>query len=349
MTFAEGSTASGEEVSTELARSINLIDLFCQLEQDGTITIDTTNFQFIEYDGLTTDKMDAGSSHVQQNVTANLVALDVDNRDGTYTAAQAINMSVTFDATNDEEDFLDSGNTQSGSSYCRLTHKTSYRDGSVTIKLANWGATGGTAGNYTDTMRFTWAGITITRAQTSTTWATTASDGTNTFTVAATQWWRITRVAGRTKTEYSNNGTDWNTVTDYTDGATIGTASTPVIQIIGGAVGLSDGHTRSFSLQAWTVQGCYNSGYFLSDSVTASSNCKAVCATWINTDATGATATAITFSADDGSNYDTLTKGAFKSVGTTGTDMVFKCTLAYGTNENVSSQLHYYGYQWSEE
>lgn len=356
----DGDVLYADQLGTEFPFTTTVLQMVIDLEDNDIYTFTRANYDNISWDVFENSTYyDSGSSsNVQINVTAGLVALDVDNtngvyaadftgvgRDGTYTVDDTgARHAITFDATNDEEDFTEvSGGSGIEST---ITHDTTYRDGSCTVKIANWTNCTANAGDA-DAFKFSAFGAYMLLATgASGIWAATGTDGTNSWTRSDPVWLRITRVAGRTKTEESTNGSDWSIVTDYTDTANIGTAEAPVIRM--GHTTVTSG-TLLFSLQSFTVQGLQSSGYAISEKVTAGASAKGVMAIWnVTAGGSGASSTA-DFSADDGANYDTgLTYGSYQSITDQSTDLVIKINLNKDTAGVQSPYITSYGYQWKE-
>jgi len=298
-----------------------------------------------------TSRYESGeSSNIRVNTTAGFVGLDVDNtnqiyaadftgvsRDGTYTASETGNTSVTFDAGNDEEDFERAAGGTAGGDNSILTLDATYRDSSFIFKLDNFA--GSTDGGTASTCVLIAHGITVTCSNGVSGWGATFSDGTNTFSRTSPTYIRISRAAGATKTENSSDGSSWSTVTDWTYGA-IGTANAASIKIqaITGHL-----HTAacSFSLQAWEVNGLYSSGHFVSTDEIPSNDAKSCI--MFNDSTVGGSGSTIAYQASgDGNTYTTVTENNNTLI-TNGTEVRVKINFTSDTLENISPLSNSYG------
>ena len=363
MAIKNGELPNANEVATELALSDTMLRLILDLDSNGIITFTRSDYDNVTWDAFVNDTYydDGNSSNVQLNVTANLIALDVDNtnevyaadftgvaRDGTYTASKAGGPTVTFDAANDEEDFAQSATGVSSGGNATLTHDTTYRDGAVIFKLDNMSANTDLSGGGTSSyLRVSAFGVNVTRTIDNAGGGYNADfdDETNTWAATSPSYIRISRTAGKTKTESSPDGSAWTTQTD-TDTATIGTAVAPTCVLFYSNNVVSGSATAS--LQAWSINGLHSTGYFISNSVTAGANALTASTIWDVTAGGTGSSTTVDITAD-GTNYETgITEKSFNEFSNVGTSLNIKLNLNADTAEVESPYFTKYAYQWNE-
>jgi len=337
------------EIPVKLSLTKSMLQLVLDLDTNNIFTFTRANYDNLSWDTFkNTTYYDAGSSsQVVLNNTAKLVALDVDatnqtyaadmtgaSRDGTYTTDVSAGGTITFDATDNEEDYVLNGNN-TGTIFIQST--ATYRDGRATFKLVKPGLSADAS--YSGSVQAFGESISF---------QINYNGGVPDFLVDSvsytTMYLRITKRAGKVKKERSSDGSSWTQISD-TENASIGSAAALKVTMTGSANGVN----RDFSLQAMSVDGLYASGYFVSNAVTAGANALIALGIWSSSAGGSGSSHSIQLSADNGSNYTTLSAiDTATTIGTAGTSLRIKINLTADTADKQSPYYSGYAYQWVE-
>jgi len=363
------------EVINRNALVKNSLRTLITAEKDATNPVTFTDADF---DNWTWDSAkdsskydETNSSNVVYDATAKAFKLDVDTGIFTYDydftgidsptgwtkvlgAVAGGSASITFDASNDEEDYAaatDSSSQHTSSCYIENDNTVTFCSVKCHINAMTHTAGGSTTGSCSATLTKGAEYLAITRVNGN--WIISDSGtGSNVDTGSATfpadVWFKITiKLDGSLKTEYSLTGdSGYNIISDDATGGDISAVKPKVTASIGnGSSNVVSSCTMS--IQDFSIAAGYKtSGYYISDVITVEAT---ITSGLITAKKTTPTNTAITLaaSADNGANYESHTEATGHEYINTGTQLKVKITLTT-SDTTVTPLLNYFGYQWQE-
>jgi hypothetical protein len=323
------------------------------IDQDGTISLSEDSFENVVYESCIDDtKHDSSnSSNINFNSDANSIILNFDvdatpaeTCDFTESSlpsgfsSETSNGTFTWDATNDEADEAISVSSSSG--YSRMYSDTTYTEGvcvaafrNIVLFSQNFESSGCYVKHGTS-----WVALYRPAVGGGGAYQWRDSEGNSVSyggSPPTNAYLRLSvRKDGSMKSEYSTDGSSWTTLGDENTGGD--TSDTEFKAGVEGSDSGTGTYNASASLFSYEIITDYeSSGYYTRNTETFSSTVTGAILTDVDTDLPTNTSVSFSASADNGSNYSSITKNTVGVIANTGTQFKPRITLA--TSDNLDT------------